>query len=89
MRIVPPTARMLTLLVGATSAAWAQHGEHGKQQRATAQQLGEVDFPVSCNAAAQKEFNRAMALLHSFWIEPAKQSFVKVLEYDPECGMAY
>ncbi|MEW6297637.1 MAG: hypothetical protein AB1671_07845 [Thermodesulfobacteriota bacterium] len=30
-----------------------------------------------------------MALFHSFWFEPAKQSFAKVLEHDPECGMAH
>lgn len=53
------------------------------------EQLGEVDFPVSCNAAAQREFNRAMALFHSFWFDPAKASFAKVLQHDPECGMAH
>jgi hypothetical protein len=30
-----------------------------------------------------------MALFHSFWFEPAKESFAKVLEHDPECGMAH
>ena len=30
-----------------------------------------------------------MAMFHSFWFEPAKHSFTKVLEHDPECGMAY
>ena len=32
--------------------------------------LGKVTFPVSCNAAAQKEFEIAMAYYHSFaWPE--------------------
>jgi Tfp pilus assembly protein PilF len=53
------------------------------------EQLGTVSFPVSCKAAAQEEFNRAMALFHSFWFEPAKKSFGKVLEHDPDCGIAY
>jgi len=57
--------------------------------RKDARELGEVNFPVSCNAAAQTEFNRAMALFHSFWFDPAKASFAKVLEHDPECGMAH
>jgi hypothetical protein len=30
-----------------------------------------------------------MSLGHSFWFGPAKKSFAKVLEYDPECGMAH
>ena len=53
------------------------------------EQLGKVEFPVSCNAAAQQEFNRGMALFHSFWHEPSKASFAKVLQLDPECGMAH
>lgn len=53
------------------------------------EKLGEVNFPVSCNAAAQQEFNRAMALFHSFWFEPAKASFARVLKHDADCGMAY
>ncbi|MNZ72892.1 Tetratricopeptide repeat protein [compost metagenome] len=48
-----------------------------------------MNFPVSCSAEAQKEFNRAMALFHSFWFDPAKASFAKVLEHDPACGMAH
>ncbi|HQM30017.1 MAG TPA: hypothetical protein PLR20_11765 [Syntrophales bacterium] len=53
------------------------------------EKLGEVNFLVSCNTAAQKEFNRAMALFHSFWFDPAKKSFSRVIEYDSGCGMAY
>jgi tetratricopeptide (TPR) repeat protein len=60
-------------------------GAHAASQ----EQLGEVNFPISCNAAAQQEFNRAMALFHSFWFEPAKSSFARVLEHDADCGMAY
>ena len=70
----------MVLCVG-VSGAGAQAGKPEK--------LGEVNFPVSCNDAAQKEFNRAMALFHSFWFDPAKKSFSKVLQHDPECGMAH
>jgi hypothetical protein len=52
------------------------------------EKLGTVNFPVSCNDVAQREFNRAMALFHSFWWDAGKQSFAKVLELDPNCGMA-
>jgi tetratricopeptide (TPR) repeat protein len=74
------------LLITGASGAWADK-EHGPQN-GEPEKLGEVNFPVSCNAAAQKEFNRAMALFHSFWFDPAKKSFAKVLQHDPECGMA-
>jgi quercetin dioxygenase-like cupin family protein/tetratricopeptide (TPR) repeat protein len=76
----PPKGKMLGAGV---------HGEHVAPKGAPPEKLGEVSFPVSCNEAAQKEFNRGMALFHSFWFDPAKQSFAKVLEHDPECGMAH
>ena len=82
---------LVTLLSISTHSAWAQseHDPHASPAATSPEQLGEVYFRVSCNVAAQQEFNRAMAMFHSFWFEPAKQSFTKVLEHDPECGMAY
>ncbi len=90
MTITKTVAWILVVVFGLTaSRVWAQHGEHDALRGAIPEQLGEVTFPVSCSAAAQKEFNRAMALFHSFWFEPAKKSFAKVLEHDPNCGMAH
>jgi hypothetical protein len=76
------------LLVAGSAVAWA-HGGNEIPQGTAPEKLGEVNFPVSCSPAAQKEFNRAMALFHSFWFDPAKKSFSRVLEHDPGCGMAY
>ena len=82
MTIAKHVAWMLAMvLCVGVSGAGAQTGKPEK--------LGEVNFPVSCNDAAQKEFNRAMALFHSFWFDPAKKSFSKVLQHDPECGIAH
>ena len=50
-------------------------------------QLGQVDFPVSCTPAAQQQFNRAVAILHSFWYEEAAKAFGAVTETDPDCAM--
>ncbi len=58
------------------------------QERRT-EKLGTVDFPVSCTPAAQQEFNRAVALLHSFWFDAAAQGFAAVTKTDPGCGMGY
>lgn len=71
------------------STVWAQHGDMHAQPGKPPEALGQVNFNVQCDAVAQKEFNRAMALFHSFWFEPAKQSFVQVLKKDPACGMAH
>src|SRR5262245_54843895 len=90
MTITKAVVRMLVIALGfGTSVAWAQHSEHVALRVAAPEHLGEVNFPVSCSAAAQKDFNRAMALFHSFGFEPAKESFAKVLERDHECGMAH
>src|SRR5688572_9309924 len=53
------------------------------------ERLGKVEFRVDCNAAARQEFNRAMALYHSFAWTPATQAFTKVAQEDPACGMAH
>jgi len=65
-------------------------GGHEGQQTSGAkpEKLGQVRFEVSCNASAQAEFNRGMALFHSFWFNPAIVSFQRVLQLDPGCGMA-
>jgi len=51
------------------------------------ERLGTVHFPVSC--AAQPEFNRAVAMLHSFWFPPANQAFRAIAAKEPACGMAW
>ena len=55
----------------------------------SAQQLGRVDFPISCNAAAQRGFERAMAFLHSFWWEQGESAFQAVTAADSGCAMGY
>jgi hypothetical protein len=52
-------------------------------------QLGTVHFATSCSPAAQEEFDRAVAMLHSFWFAPSRQAFTNVTRADPTCGMAY
>jgi len=49
---------------------------------------GKVDFPVTCTTAAQPEFTRGIALLHSFFYEEARRAFTSVAEQDPKCAMA-
>jgi tetratricopeptide (TPR) repeat protein len=54
-----------------------------------AEKLGQVNFPVSCSAAAQKQFNRALALLHSFQYQEAEKAFSEISATDPNCAMSY
>jgi len=53
------------------------------------EKLGQVRFPVSCTAAAQQEFDRAVALLHSFWFDASAKAFAAVTQMDPGCGMGH
>ncbi len=79
----------VAIMFSVVAAGVRGHDESHMPQGTPPEKLGEVNFPVSCNVDAQKEFNRGMALFHSFWFDPAKKSFSRVLEYDPGCGMAY
>ncbi|HZR78224.1 MAG TPA: hypothetical protein VFA58_03405 [Chthoniobacterales bacterium] len=49
---------------------------------------GNVEFPVTCVESARAEFNRGVALLHSFFYEEARRTFTAVAEKDPGCAMA-
>jgi tetratricopeptide (TPR) repeat protein len=52
-------------------------------------ELGQVNFPVSCTSQAQAKFHRAMALYHSFDWKQGKVAFDEIVAIDPGCGMAY
>ena len=65
------------------------HGQHQHDAGAPPQRLGKVHFETSCAAGAQADFDRAIALLHSFWFSAAIDSFNAVLAKDATCGMAH
>ncbi len=56
---------------------------------APAENLGKVDFPVSCAKAVRAPFNRGVALLHDFWYDEAKRQFQKIAKADASCAMAH
>ncbi|MGH9532065.1 MAG: hypothetical protein ACRD2Q_06700, partial [Terriglobales bacterium] len=51
--------------------------------------LGTVKFPVSCAASVRSDFQRGVAMLHSFWYEEAEKTFLAVAQKDPGCAMAH
>ena len=61
---------------------------HGHHHDAT-EKLGKVSFPISCAAGSQAEFERGVALLHSFGYEEAGDQFSDVAKKDPACAMAH
>ncbi|GAB3868986.1 hypothetical protein GCM10028824_15210 [Hymenobacter segetis] len=56
---------------------------------ASNQQLGAVQFKVSCGAAAQADFDLGLKLLHSFEYDEAEKVFAKIIDKNPACAMAY
>jgi hypothetical protein len=55
----------------------------------TASKTSEVDFPTSCGPAAQKKFDQAVWILHSFWYDEAVKAFTAVTEIEPDCAIGY
>jgi len=47
--------------------------------------LGRVSFPTSCDPAVQADFEKAVAMLHSFWYNAAEELFQAILAKDPSC----
>ena len=53
------------------------------------QGLGKVHFDTSCSKDVAADFDRGVALLHSFWFSAAIETFDKVAAKDPSCAMAH
>ncbi len=52
------------------------------------ERLGTVSFANSCGPGVQPTFQRAVALLHSFWWQEAEKAFRRVLDDDGSCAIA-
>ncbi len=79
-------AVIVALLLVAPSFVTAQHPEHAG---AAIEGLGTVHFEQSCVPAATADFDRGVALLHSFEFRAAIESFDRVLTNDAACAMAH
>ncbi|MDR3748324.1 MAG: hypothetical protein P4M04_09265 [Acidobacteriota bacterium] len=75
---------LLTLLFAVRLSAAQETHSHSAPEK-----LGKVSFPISCTPADQEEFDRGVALLHSFAYTAAENAFQAVAELDPQCAMAH
>src|ERR1035441_7980432 len=69
--------------------ALASMGNAQADQPTSPEKLGTVNFATSCSIAAQPQFNRAVALMHSFQYARAVEAFQTILVSDPSYSMAY
>jgi len=82
------TVLLWMFTIALPTAASAQHGDHGAM---SPDQIGtaSVKFETSCAPAVKDDFNKAVALLHSFWFPESSKTFNAVLAKDPNCAMAH
>ena len=85
--VVLSTAALLAALLWHPPFARAQVAH--QHEHDPSEKLGRVNFPVSCTHQAQRQFNHAVAWLHSFEYEEAEKAFTGVTVTDPRCGMGY
>ena len=79
---------MNRLLAVSMTAALAFSPAAFPHEEGTVGKLGKVEFANSCNAAAQADLARAVAILHSFWFSAGEGAFRAVLDKDPSCAIA-
>src|SRR5438128_176311 len=71
------------------AGGWTPLSAHEHEHPAP-EKLGVVNFPTpSCSASVQKDFERAVALLHSFAYSEAEKAFRDIAKRDPNCAMAH
>ena len=75
---------LLVLLCPAITEAQEEHQHHEPGEK-----IGKVNFVVSCSTEAQKQFNRAVAWLHSFEYGESERAFNDIATIEPKCGMAH
>ncbi|HEY2169774.1 MAG TPA: hypothetical protein VGJ30_09130 [Candidatus Angelobacter sp.] len=82
MRVRSVTLLMLIALL-AQGLGFAQAHDHTSPEN-----LGKVNFSTSCSSATQPQFNRAVALMHSFQFARAIEGLNAILVSDPSCAIA-
>jgi hypothetical protein len=74
----------LTIATYAREQSATQAHDH-----AAAEHFGSVHFDTSCSAAVQPQFDRAVAMLHSFFYPETDKAFQAIADREPSCAMAY
>ena len=71
------------------TGALAHQDDVASPRKPQSEKLGKVLFKTSCTPEAQQAFERALAMLHSFYFPETVKAFTKVTEIDPGCAIAY
>src|SRR3989440_12033904 len=77
-------SKQLILAAGLITAALT-----GNAMAQQDEKLGQLSFATSCDPKVQAEFERGVAMIHSYWFLVARRTFEGVLQQDPSCAIAY
>ena len=82
---------VLIAMVAVCSAQllWASPEAAAQPAQSGPGQYGTVHFPISCRPGSQAQFERAVAILHSFFYPESVKAFEAIIAADPDCAMAY
>ena len=78
-------AKRLAFAVSASFLLASSFAARAHEDELPGGKLGKVSFPTSCDPAVQPTFERAVAMLHSFWYNLAEKTFADILAQDPGC----
>src|SRR5437868_13702113 len=82
----PASLLLLCCWLGLSLAAQTHQHDHESE---VPEKLGTVHFATSCSAAVQPQFERAVALLHSFAYEESAKAFSQIAARGTSCSMAH
>jgi len=82
---MPKLGLVVCALVLMSAHSWCDEQHH---HELTESEVGSVHFATSCSGEVAAEFNRAVALLHSFQYEDARRAFEAISGTDATCAMA-
>src|SRR5258708_11520616 len=74
---------IISSFVLASNAAQAHDADESGKAK-----LGTVKFANTCDPKVQADFERGVAMLHSFWFNAGEQTFEEVFAKDPTCAIA-
>ena len=90
MKLLKYISFVFTLgLLGAGHVCAQQPQSAGYVPPVGVEKLGKVNFPTSCSPAVQQQFERGVAMLHSYWFTEGGKAFRAIQQQDPTCAMAH
>ena len=81
-------AMALTFVIASAPMTAAAHADDALKA-ARSEKLGHVLFKTTCSPEAQTQFERALAMLHSFHFPETVNAFNATLKTDPNCAIAF